>query len=95
MTQGELRENLKRYDFEGVTNEKLLAVRDTARDVQEKLHSICNELRNYNDLGVLYANPDEVRDCVKECLQAVADEEAMYGTFVKRLGDEIVKRLNK
>lgn len=95
MTQDELRENLKRYDLKGATIERLLAVRDTALDMQAQLQRIYDELRSYNGLVGLYANPDEVRDRINECLQAVADEADMYRAFVSRASDEIYKRLEK
>lgn len=94
MTQEELRTKLESNDIEGSTIEQLILVRDAARDAQAQLHRSCNELRKYNTLGGL-TTTDEVRDRINECLQAMADERAIYGAFVSRVTEEIYNRLDK
>ena len=94
MTQEELRAKLESNDIEGSTIKQLILVRDAARDAQAQLQRTCNEIRKYNTLGGL-TTTDEVRDRINECLQAIADEGAMYGAFVSRASEEIYKRLDK
>lgn len=92
MTQEELRAKLESYDLKGATIKQLLADRDIAKEAQMQLQRSHKELRNYNIAG--FGTPtDEVRDCMIECLHAIADEEAMYGAFVSRASEEIAKRL--
>lgn len=94
MTQEELRAKLETNDIEGSTIEQLILVRDAARDAQAQLHRSCNELRNYNVVGGYFTTTDEVRDRINECLQAMADERAIYGAFVSRVREEIIKRVD-
>ena len=90
MTQEELRAKLESYDIKDVTLKRLIEDRDIAREAQAQLLRSYRELRNYNIAGT---TTDEVRDRMNECLQAVADEAAMYGAFVDRASEEITKRL--
>lgn len=93
MTQEELRAKLESYDIKDVTLKRLIEDRDIAREAQAQLLRSYRELRNYNIAGWLGTTTDEVRDRMNECLQAVADEAAMYGAFVDRASEEITKRL--
>lgn len=95
MTQNELRAKLESYDLKGATIKQLLADRDIAKEAQAQLRRSYKELRNYNIAGGLGTTTDEVRDRMNECLQAIADEGAMYGAFVSRASEEIYKRLDK
>lgn len=95
MTQEELRAKLESYDLKGATLKQLLADRDIAKEVQAQLQRSYRELRNYNIAGWAGTTTDEVRDRMNECLQAIADEAAMYGAFVGRASEEIYKRLDK
>lgn len=95
MTQAELRAKLESYDIKGVTLKQLLADRDFAKEAQAQLQRSHRELRYYNVAGWLGTTTDEVRDRMNECLQAFADEGAMYGVFVSRASKEIYKRLEK
>lgn len=94
MTQEELRTKLNGYDLKGVTMKQLLADRDIAKEAQAQLQRSYRELRNYNIAGWAGTTTDEVRDRMNECLQAIADEGAMYGAFVSRASEEIAKRLD-
>lgn len=93
MTQNKLRAKLESYDLKGATIKKLLADRDIAKEAQMQLQRSHKELRNYNIAGGFDTPTDEVRDCMIECLHAIAGEGAMYGAFVKQLDEEITKRL--
>lgn len=93
MTQEELRTKLNGYDLKGVTMKQLLADRDIAKEAQAQLQRSYRELRNYNIAGWAGTTTDEVRDRMNECLQAIADEGAMYGAFVSRASEEIRKRV--
>lgn len=95
MTQEELRAKLESYDLKGATIKQLLADRDIAKEAQAQLQRSHKELRNYNIAGGFDTPTDEVRDCMIECLHAIADEGAMYGAFVSRASEEIAKRLDK
>ena len=95
MTQEELRTKLESYDLKGATIKQLLADRDIAKEAQMHLQRSYKELRNYNIAGGAGITTDEVRDRMNECLQAIADEGAMYGAFVSRASEEIYKRLDK
>lgn len=95
MTQEELRTKLESYDLKGVTMKQLLADRDIAKEAQAQLQRSYRELRNYNIAGWAGTTTDEVRDRMNECLQAIADEGAMYGAFVSRASEEIYKRLDR
>lgn len=95
MTQDELRAKLESYDLKGATIKQLLADRDFAKEAQAQLQRSYRELRNYNIAGWAGTTTDEVRDRMNECLQATADEGAMYGAFVSRASEEIYKRLDK
>lgn len=95
MTLEELRAKLESYDIKGVTLKQLLADRDIAKEAQAQLQRSYRELRNYNIAGWAGTPTDEVRDRMNECFQAVADEAAMYGAFVGRASEEIVKRVDK
>lgn len=93
MTQEELRAKLESCVIEGATLKQLISDRDFARETQAQLLRSYRELRNYNIAG-WGTTTDEVRDRKNECLQAVADEAAMYGAFVDRASEEIAKRLD-
>lgn len=95
MTLEELRAKLESYDIKGVTLKQLLADRDIAKEAQMQLQRSHKELRNYNIAGWAGSPTDEVRDCMIECLQAIAAEAAMYGAFVSSASEEIYKRLDK
>lgn len=95
MTQEELRAKLESYDTKEATIKQLLADRDIAKEAQAQLQRSYRELRNYNIAGWAGSPTDEVRDCMIECLQAIAAEGAMYGAFVSRASEEIYKRLEK
>lgn len=95
MTQEELRTRLESYDLKGATLKQLLADRDIAKEAQAQLQRSYKELRNYNIAGGLGTTTDDVRDKMNECLQAIADEGAMYGAFVSRASEEIYKRLDE
>ena len=95
MTLEELRAKLESYNIKGVTLKQLLADRDIAKEAQTQLQRSYRELRNYNIGGWAGTTTDEVRDHINECLQAIADEGAMYGAFVGRASEEIYKRLDK
>lgn len=95
MTLEELRAKLESYDLKGVTLKQLLSDRDIAKEAQMQLQRSYKELRNYNIAGWAGSPTDEVRDCMIECLQAIADEAAMYGAFVSSASEEIYKRLDK
>lgn len=95
MTQEELRAKLESYDTKGATLKQLIADRDIAKEAQMQLQRSHKELRNYNIAGGFDTPTDEVRDCMIECLHAIADEGAMYGAFVSRASEEIYKRLDK
>lgn len=95
MTQNELRAKLESYDLKGATLKQLLADRDSAREAQAQLQRSYRELGNYNIAGWAGTTTDEVRDCMNECLKAIADEGAMYGAFFNKASEEIYKRLDK
>ncbi len=95
MTQEELRAKLESYDLKGATLKQLLADRDIAKEAQAQLQRSYRELGNYNIAGGLGTTTDEVRDRMNECLQAIADEGAMYGAFVSRASEEVYKLLDK
>lgn len=95
MTQEDLRAKLESYDIKGVTLKQLLADRDIAKGAQMQLQRSYRELCNYNIAGWLGTTTDEVRDRMNECLQAIADDGAVYGAFVSRASEEIYKRLDK
>ena len=95
MTQEELIAKLESYDLKGATIKQLLADREIAKEAQAQLQRSYKELRNYNIAGWAGTTTDEVRDCMIECLHAIADEGAMYGAFVSRASEEIYKRLDK
>lgn len=95
MTLEELRAKLESYDIKDVTLKRLIEDRDIAREAQMQLQRSHKELRNYNIAGWAGTPTDEVRDCMIECLHAIADEAAMYGAFVSRASEEIYKRLDK
>ena len=94
MTQEELRAKLESCVIEDATLKQLISDRDFAREVQSQLQRSYKELRNYNIAGGLGTTTDEVRDKMNECLQAIADEGAMFGAFVSRASEEIAKRLD-
>lgn len=91
MTQAELRTNLEGYNLKSLTIQRLLVVRDIKRNEQVKIQRFCNELRDYNSVGVLDISND-VRDRIDDCLQAVAADVDIYEAFVSRASEEICKR---
>lgn len=92
MTQEELRAKLESYDLKSLTIQRLLVVRDIKRNEQVKIQRFCNELRDYNSVGVLDISND-VRDRIDDCLQAVAADVDIYEAFVSRASEEIRKRV--
>lgn len=92
MTQEELRAKLESYDLKSLTIQRLLVVRDIKRNEQVKIQRFCNELRDYNSVGVLDISND-VRDRIDDCLQAVAADVDIYEAFVSRASEEICKRV--
>lgn len=99
MTQEELRENLKRYDFEGVTLKQLIADRDFARDMflsRVRMRStVYDAIRNI----ILKCEEErptrEVDDATTELLEAIRFEEYEYFRHAEKLGHEINERLSK
>lgn len=94
MTQEELRAKLESYDLKSLTIQRLLVVRDIKRNEQVKIQRFCNELRDYNSVGVLDISND-VRDRIDDCLQAVAADVDIYEAFVSRASEEIYKRIDE
>lgn len=92
MTQEELKAKLESYDLKSLTIQRLLVVRDIKRNEQVKIQRFCNELRDYNSVGVLDISND-VRDHIDDCLQAVAADVDIYEAFVSRASEEIRKRV--
>lgn len=91
MRQEELKAKLESYDLKSLTIQRLLVVRDIKRNDQVRIQRFCNELRDYNSVGVLDISND-VRDRIDDCLQAVAAEVDIYEAFVSRASEEICKR---